>query len=889
MKNLTILIFALLFIQLTAISQPCLPEGITFTTQTEIDNFQINYPNCTEIEGEVEINGDYITNLNGLNVVSAIGGGLKIKNNDALTNLSGLYNLTSINDDLKILGNDALTSLTGLESLSHIGGILEIGIFNWGGNPVLSSLTGLDNLTTIGGYLRISVNDALTSLTGLENVVSIGGYLEVRENNALTSLSGLDNLTSIGGYLKIWDNNNLTSLTGLENVVSIGGYLKIYGNANLLSLFGLGNIEAGSITDLYIHNNPGLSSCHAQSICDFLSSPNGTINIFDNAEGCNNTYQVADACGLVFSSCLPEGITFTAQAQIDNFQINYPNCTEIEGDVNIGGLYGGTDITNLNELSVITSIGGKLEVVWNNNLTNLSGFSNLTFIGGDLVFKKNEIMTSLVGLENLASVEGSLIIGGPFSGSTGLTWGTFLTSFTGLDNITTIGGNLGIIENHALTNFMGLENVTSIGGELYIDWNSSLNSLTGLDNVTSIGGGFSVSDNNVLTSLTGLDNVTSIGGSLFICNNNVLTSLTGLESLISIEGGLYIGFYIYGGGGGNPSLASLAELVQLISVGGTLEIYDNDVLTSLTGLDNIYAGSINNLYIYDNGSLSTCEVQSVCDYLAIPNGTISIAQNAPGCNSPEEVEEACETLTCLPEGITFATQEDIDSFPVNYPTCIWIEGDVTINGDDIADLNGLDVVTAIGGNLSIMNNDILTSLAGIENITSIGGNLEIAGNTVLSELTGLENIEAGSIADLSIYYNFELSECDIWNICYYINNTSGTIDIHDNATGCNSQEEVIEACLTSVCETITENKFIISPNPLESTTLIQYTLHQSSQVTLKILDLSGREMITIVNEFQMYGEHKVIFKGKGLKPGIYFCVLKTNDGIQTTKIIKLRT
>ena len=33
----------------------CLPEGITFSTQAEIDNFQTNYPGCTEIEGDVVI------------------------------------------------------------------------------------------------------------------------------------------------------------------------------------------------------------------------------------------------------------------------------------------------------------------------------------------------------------------------------------------------------------------------------------------------------------------------------------------------------------------------------------------------------------------------------------------------------------------------------------------------------------------------------------------------------------------------------------------------------------------------------------------------------------------------------------------------------------------
>ena len=74
MKRLALLIVIALLIQSTASSQPCLPDGITFQTQAEIDNFQTNYPNCNEIEGDVIISGDSITNLNGLSVVTSIGG-----------------------------------------------------------------------------------------------------------------------------------------------------------------------------------------------------------------------------------------------------------------------------------------------------------------------------------------------------------------------------------------------------------------------------------------------------------------------------------------------------------------------------------------------------------------------------------------------------------------------------------------------------------------------------------------------------------------------------------------------------------------------------------------------------------------------------------------------
>ncbi|MCD4679823.1 MAG: hypothetical protein K8S00_05490 [Bacteroidales bacterium] len=37
-------------------------------------------------------------------------------------------------------------------------------------------------------------------------------------------------------------------------------------------------------------------------------------------------------------------------------------------------------------------------------------------------------------------------------------------------------------------------------------------------------------------------------------------------------------------------------------------------------------------------------MQSVCDYLASPNGTIYIENNASGCNSQQEVEDACDAI-----------------------------------------------------------------------------------------------------------------------------------------------------------------------------------------------------------------------------------------------------
>ena len=306
----------------TLLPNYCLPEGITFSTQVEIDSFQTNYPGCTEIEGNIIIQGDDIVNLNGLNGVTYIGGGIDIYSNYALTNLTGLEGLTSIGDYLRIYFNDSLTSLTGLDNLTSIGGNIEVdynnsltsltgldGLISIGGdllicgNDSLTNLTALNNLTSVGGDIVIGSigcsNASLTNLSGLEGLISIGGGLGISTNPILTSLTDLGNLTSIGDYLYINANDSLTSLTGLDNLTSIGGNLSISFNDALTNITGLDNIYAGSIIDLGIWGNTLLSTCEVKSICDYLAAPNGIVQIEDNAPGCNSQSQVEAACELV--------------------------------------------------------------------------------------------------------------------------------------------------------------------------------------------------------------------------------------------------------------------------------------------------------------------------------------------------------------------------------------------------------------------------------------------------------------------------------------------------------------------------------------------------------------------------------------------------------------
>jgi len=279
MKKLVFIFVLAIIIPTSAFSQGCLSGGITFSTQAEIDAFQTNYPNCSEIQGNVTVEGSDITNLNGMNALTSFGGDLYISNNDSLTDLTGLESITYIGSHVVVYGNDTLTSLTGLEGLTSIGGELDIGTA-FGGNPALTSLTGLEGLTSIGSGIFIRYNDALTSLTGLDSVSSIAGLLGIVGNPAITSLSGLD------------------------------------------------NIDAASIDDLRIYSNSSLSTCDAQSVCDYLSSPGGTINIHDNEAGCNNQSEVE-------ASCLAVGIDdFVTDSK---FSI-YPNPTTGQIRIDLGNI-----------------------------------------------------------------------------------------------------------------------------------------------------------------------------------------------------------------------------------------------------------------------------------------------------------------------------------------------------------------------------------------------------------------------------------------------------------------------------------------------------------------------------------------------------------------------
>jgi hypothetical protein len=77
------------------------------------------------------------------------------------------------------------------------------------------------------------------------------------------------------------------------------------------------------------------------------------------------------------------------------------------------------------------------------------------------------------------------------------------------------------------------------------------------------------------------------------------------------------------------------------------------------------------------------------------------------------------------------------------------------------------------------------------------------------------------------------------------------------------------------------------PNPFNSVTTITWQIAKTSKVTLKVIDIVGRTVATLVDEQRPQGKYETKFDVASLPKGIYFCQLKAGEFSQTRKMILL--
>lgn len=299
MKQLLPLLF---IIPIISFSQ-C-PDG-SFTSQAEIDALAIDYPDCTVLNGSLIISGDDITDLSGLYQIVecrslSISGNLVLQSTAGLNPNILLSYVEGQGNTFVINNNASLTEIVGLENLVNGSGFESD--FYIENNPMLTSIAGVPNSFSALDFFYITNNDSLISLEGIENY-NAGTIMSITDNDALVDLTGIGGGALNSAEIVIISNNDaLQSLNGAEDLIA-HDYLYIENNENLTDLSGP-TYPVGYGDGLIIRNNPNLSVCNADFVCQYLYI-NGVEEqewfpgIFENnAPGCNDNIVIEYGCEL---------------------------------------------------------------------------------------------------------------------------------------------------------------------------------------------------------------------------------------------------------------------------------------------------------------------------------------------------------------------------------------------------------------------------------------------------------------------------------------------------------------------------------------------------------------------------------------------------------------
>ena len=319
------------------------------------DNFP-DFSNLTTVGSGISIASNLnVTNLNFQNVSGSLREGFGVSINPALQNLAGPINLTEVGTDITISDNASLAIITGFENVLSVGRYLWFDRVPASDFPDFSSVTYVGrriyfvlnpNVTAINisnvsgvigtgytdGSIVISQNASLSLLDAPEPLTAVTGTIDISYHPNLSTFTGFGSLTNIDNSLQLFY-NNAPAFPAMLSLSTIGEDLDITGNAQIENLDWLANLLSIS-DDLRIQNNPLLSNCSINAICDFLAGT-GDRSVIGNTGCCLNEPVLTDACNDISSGTVEicDGIDNNCDGQIDEgFDLDGDGYTTCQGD-----------------------------------------------------------------------------------------------------------------------------------------------------------------------------------------------------------------------------------------------------------------------------------------------------------------------------------------------------------------------------------------------------------------------------------------------------------------------------------------------------------------------------------------------------------------------------
>lgn len=270
-------------------------------------------------------------------------------------------------------------------------------------------------------------------------------------------------------------------------------------------------------------------------------------------------------------------------------------------------------------------------------------------------------------------------------------------------------------------------------------------------NCTKITGSLNLTDNSDITNLNGFSNVVEITNQVNIVRNSKLINLDGLQNIRSVGSNFWIA--------GNDVLKEISVFNKL-TLAGQIYIGFNPLLEVISGYESMT--SFPAIDIEENASLYLINIYNPLSQI---NGNVNIKNNP-----------------------SLITIDALGNVPI-------INAGLTIeNNALLTNLNAFSALNSVN-EVIIRNNPSLINLDKLKNINKIKGSIQIQNNDKLSNISALSKIPSTDISGIGLIIrdNPLLSICDLPNFCLFLQGT-GLRSISGNATGCDSEQAVINAC-----------------------------------------------------------------------------------------------
>lgn len=466
---------------------------------------------------------------------------------------------------------------------------------------------------------------------------------------------------------------------------------------------------------------------------------------------------------------------------------------------------------------------------------------------------------------------------------------TFLKSLSGLSNLDSVVGNFELRDNDSLWGLNGLGSLKYVGSNFRIIGNPRLKELKGPSQLNYVGH-LRILLNSNLDSLVGIESISHIGwgtGKLQIMNNGSLKSMIGLENLscenlqiwqndslenlLGLENNvLFEGLSLQG----NAGLKTLQGLEGIKSIAGVLHIggsHNLETIEALSGLRSVGA------------SVSIAFCSSLKDLKGLDSlrstGTLEI-NRLPSLKNLQHLNKLnrINGELIIAQNDSLWNLNGLDSLKNILTDCS------IIDNRSLVSLDGIESLESIDGSLKIHNDSVLSNLLALRNLSHVESQISILRNSNLSSLKGLDSVNGlfAGLWKLSIYRNPLLTACTVQSICDYLS-LGKLSEVFDNATGCNDTAEIALQCQSiSIIENESVANFDIYPNPNSGNQItVKLGAQYSIPYTLKLQNVLGQEIMNFENQI----ERELKLDMENMPSGVYLVIVQdSNKQVKTQKL-----